>query len=123
MRKTRKPRRLLKKLSRPRGGDSRKKGSWQGGPALVDEHIRKSAADAEKRLEAAIAESALTSTGGDAGMTVHHSLATGRTVTMDAPNQGGEGRFILDASCERDKLAATGYLVTLIRRCSQWRTR
>ena len=35
MRKTRKPRRLLKKLSRPRGGDRRKRGSWQADRDLV----------------------------------------------------------------------------------------
>src|ERR1700719_1085123 len=35
MRKTRKPRRLLKKLSRPRGGDRRKRGSWQADRVLV----------------------------------------------------------------------------------------
>src|SRR5690242_10694205 len=46
MRKTRKPRRLLKKLSRPRGGDSRKRGSWQADRDLVS---RRSSDRAEKQ--------------------------------------------------------------------------
>src|SRR6202040_2925240 len=46
MRKTRKPRRLLKKLSRPRGGDSRKRGSWQADRDLVS---RRSPDRAEKQ--------------------------------------------------------------------------
>src|SRR3984893_8697873 len=46
MRKTRKPRWLLKKLSRPRGGDSRKRGSWQADRDLVS---RRSSDRAEKQ--------------------------------------------------------------------------
>ena len=46
MRKTRKPRRLLKKLSRPRGGDRRKRGSWQADRDLVS---RRSSDRAEKQ--------------------------------------------------------------------------
>src|ERR1700730_6121937 len=46
MRKARKPRRLLKKLSRPRGGDSRKRGSWQ---ADRDLGSRRSSDRAEKQ--------------------------------------------------------------------------
>jgi hypothetical protein len=40
MGKTRKPRRLLKKLSRPRGGDSRKRGSWQADRDLVSDAMK-----------------------------------------------------------------------------------
>ena len=47
MRKTRKPRRLLKKLSRPRGRDSRKRGSWQADRDLVS---RRSSDRAENKV-------------------------------------------------------------------------
>src|ERR1700694_4060482 len=46
MRKTRKPRRLLKKLSRSRGGDGRKRGVWQADRDLVS---RRSSDRAEKQ--------------------------------------------------------------------------
>lgn len=73
------------------------------GPAIVEARIETAVKDAEKRLDAAFAELSREQGKTDGWVTVHCSLATGRSMTTEALEQR-EHRLILDGSCEHDQL-------------------